>query len=234
MNKITPYKDKLQNIALKLQNVLKKQKIKIFFNNDSFFDYFVKLIVFFNNKFYGTILIYYKPTKNTYLIKKHFHHYNNAIDKIVDSSWNKINYFDIYSFDSNIYEAFVDGSYIANKTGYGSVIYLGNEIKAKISGTISNIKSRQFGGELKSVIETIKWCENNSVKKIRINYDYSGIEKFITGEWKAKNILSKEYVNFILNTSVKIEWRHIKSHTGNIGNNKADLLAQNAAIIKSK
>jgi ribonuclease HI len=81
---------------------------------------------------------------------------------------------------------------------------------------------------LKSVIETLKWCDENNVKKIRINYDYEGIEKFAAGKWKSGNELSKDYVNFIRQTKVEIEWRHIKSHTGNIKNDKADLLAKRA------
>ncbi|MDR1784789.1 MAG: reverse transcriptase-like protein [Endomicrobium sp.] len=224
------YKNELKNKALELQNALKKQNINIFFDNTYFKDYSVKLEISASNKFYGRILIYYKPTRNTYSIKKQL--YTPEIDAIISSEWNKINNFETYSAESNIYEAFVDGSYIAGVTGYGVIIYLGNEIKAEISGTIPNTQFRQFGGELKSVIEAIKWCQNNSVKRVRINYDYQGIERFVSGKWKAKNALSKEYVNFILKAKIEVEWRHIKSHTGNPKNNRADYLAQKAARSK--
>lgn len=225
------YKKELQNKILELQNILKEQNINFFFDNTSFKDYSVKLTISVNDKYCGSILIYYKPTRNTYSMRKQL--YNHEIDTVIDSAWNKINHFETYSAESNIYEAFVDGSYIAGITSYGTVIYLGNEIKAEISGTVSNTQFRQFGGELKSVIETIKWCQNNNVKKIRINYDYQGIEKFASGEWKAKNVLSKEYVNFILKTKIGIEWRHIKSHTGNPKNDRANSLAQKAATKKT-
>ncbi|MDR1511681.1 MAG: reverse transcriptase-like protein [Endomicrobium sp.] len=222
------YRNKLKNKALKLQSTLKKQNIRSFFDDNSFKNYSVKLTIFANNKSCGSILIYYKPTRNTYSIKKQI--YNSEIDTAIDLAWDIVSHFKIYPTESNIYEAFVDGSYISGNTGYGAIIYLGNEIKAEISGTISNTQFRQFGGELKSIIETVKWCQDNNVKKIRINYDYQGIEKFITGEWKAKNDISKEYVNFILKTKIKIEWRHIKSHTGNSRNDKVDSLAQKAAM----
>ncbi|MDR1401258.1 MAG: reverse transcriptase-like protein [Endomicrobium sp.] len=222
------YKSELQNKALELQNMLRKQNVSFFFDSNSFKDYSVKITIFTNNKSCGNILIYYKPTRNTYSIKKQL--YNSEIDTTIDLAWDKINYFGTYSAESNVYEAFVDGSYIAGITGYGTIIYLGNEIKAEISGTISNTQFRQFGGELRSVIEAVKWCQNNNVKKVRINYDYQGIEKFVSGKWKAKNILSKEYVDFILKTKIEIEWRHIKSHTGNPKNDKADFLAQKAAM----
>ena len=116
-------------------------------------------------------------------------------------------------------------------TGYGAVIYLGSELKAQISGTILDVEFRQFGGELRSVIEVLKWCAANKVQKVRINYDYQGIEKFAAGEWKPKNDLSKQYVDFIKNTNINIEWRHIKSHTGNSKNNEADALAKKAAMM---
>jgi ribonuclease HI len=228
--KTTLYKNKLQNKALELQKALEKQNIKVSFGDNSFKDYFVKLNLNAGNISDRSLLIYYKPTKNTYSLKKQLE--DSEIDKILVSAWNKINCFETYSAKSNIYEAFVDGSYISGVTGYGAVIYLGEEIKAEISGTIPDTNFRQFGGELKSVIETIKWCQDNNVKKVRINYDYQGIEKFATGKWKAGNTLSKEYVNFILKTKTEIEWRHIKSHTGNLKNDKADLLAQKAARKK--
>jgi len=225
------YKNELQNKTLELQNALKKQNIKISFDNNSFKDYLVRLNVSINNIFCGNILIYYKPTRNTYSLKKQLR--RREAGAIIDSAWNKINCFETYPAESNIYEVFVDGSYIAGVTGYGAVIYLGEEIKAEISGTVPDAQFRQFGGELKSVVEALKWCQNNNVKKARINYDYQGIEKFASGKWKAKNPLSKEYVNFILKTEIEIEWRHIKSHTGNLKNDKADFLAQKAATHNS-
>ncbi|MDR3256680.1 MAG: reverse transcriptase-like protein [Endomicrobium sp.] len=225
---MTLYKNELQNRALEFQAELKKKNINVSFDDNSFRDYLVKLTTILS----GTILIYYKPTKNTYSLKKQLN--NPKEDKVIDSVWNVINNSEIYSSKSGVYEVFVDGSYISGITGYGAVIYLGDEVKAELSGTISNTEFRQFGGELQSVIETIKWCENKGVKKIRINYDYLGIENFATGKWKAGNILSKKYVDFVFKTKVEIEWRHIKSHTGNRKNDKADYLAKKAAMYNDK
>jgi ribonuclease HI len=182
---------------------------------------------------YGVIYIYYKPTKDTYLLKKKLK--NSRIEEIIDTTWNLMNDCKIYSAKTGIYEAFVDGSFTSGMASYGAIIYLGNKIKAKLFGIIKNkeyIKFRQFIGELKSVTKVIKWCEVNYVKRIRINYDYLGIENFATGTWKARNIISKKYVNFLINTKIKIEWRHIKSHSGNIGNNSVDLLAKKILLIK--
>ncbi|MDR3253808.1 MAG: reverse transcriptase-like protein [Endomicrobium sp.] len=223
---MTLYKNELKSKALELQKALEKQNIYAAFKDDSFKDYLVKLSI--NDG--GSLSIYYKPTKNTYSLKKRLNNYK--IDIIIDSVWNQINGFQIYLAESGIYEAFVDGSYISGITGYGAVIYLGDEVKTELSGTVADTQFRQFGGELKSVIETIKWCQNNGIRKIRINYDYQGIEKFATSEWKAKNDISKEYAAFVLKTETEIEWRHIKSHTGNSRNERADFLARKAATEK--
>jgi ribonuclease HI len=223
-SKSTLCKSELQIRAEELRGSLVKESIDAIFDNDSFRDYLVKIIVKVNGINKGSLFIYYKPTKCTYLLKRQIK--DTQTDSVIDSLWNKINGSETYGANSGIYEAFVDGSYINGTTGYGAIIYLGDEVRAELSGTVSDTKFRQFGGELKSVIETLKWCDENNVGKIRINYDYDGIEKFASGKWKAGNELSKNYVDFIRKTQVIIEWRHIKSHTGNIKNDKADLLAK--------
>jgi ribonuclease HI len=220
----TLYKNSLKNKAWELKKEVNKNGLELIFDNNSFIDYLVEIVVKTKGIIKGSLLLYYKPTKNTYSLKIKIK--DTQVYALIDSLWNKINGFETYSADSGTYEAFVDGSYINGTTGYGAVIYLGEEIKAELSGTIPNTQFRQFGGELESVIETLKWCIENNVETIRINYDYDGIEKFASGKWKAGNEISKAYVDFIRQSNVKVEWRHIKSHTGNIKNDKADLLAK--------
>ncbi|MDR2425672.1 MAG: reverse transcriptase-like protein [Endomicrobium sp.] len=225
------YKKELTIKVLELHSALRNEKVELFFNDESFRDYMLIAEVSKNGQNYGKLLIYYKPSKNTYSIKKQIK--NEKISVIIDNAWNNLNGNSTYDARSGIYEAFVDGSYIAGAAGYGAVIYLGDELKAEITGIILNVEFRQFGGELQSVIEVLKWCFANKVLKVRINYDYQGIEKFATGEWKPKNNLSKEYVSFIKNANINIEWRHIKSHTGNKKNDEADVLAKKAAMSVS-
>jgi ribonuclease HI len=225
VQKTTLYKDELKNKVLELREEFDKKDLEIIFDDNSFKDYLVKIVVKTKKGITkGNLFIYYKPTKGTYSLKRQIK--DVQTDLFIDSLWNRLDGSEIYTAKSGIYEAFVDGSYISGTTGYAAVIYLGDEIKAELSGTVPNTQFRQFAGELKSVIETLKWCDGNNARKIRINYDYEGIEKFASGKWKARNELSKDYVNFIKQTKVEIEWRHIKSHTGNIKNDKADLLAK--------
>jgi len=225
---MTLYNLELREKALALRGKLNNAGITAYFDESSFRDYMVMLEISKDSEKSGKIVIYYKPSKDTYSLKKQLN--NTKTEKIVDEVWEKLSGAENYGAESGIYEAFVDGSYISGVTGYGAVIYCGDELKAKLSGTILDVEFRQFGGELKSVIETIKWCTENRVEKVRINYDYQGIEKFAAGLWKPKNNLSKEYVDFIKNTGIQIEWRHIKSHTGNPKNEEADSLAKKAAL----
>ncbi|MCL2144971.1 MAG: reverse transcriptase-like protein [Endomicrobia bacterium] len=225
------YKNELHSKAVEFQNALRDANIEAFFGDESFRDYLVIIAISKNGVNFGKVSIYYKPSKNTYSIKKQIS--NEDISKITDIVWNNLNGSAAYDAESGVYEAFVDGSYISGVTGYAAVIYLGDELKTRIAGTILDVEFRQFGGELQSVIEVFKWCAANKVSKVRINYDYQGIEKFATGEWKAKNSLSKDYVDFIRKTNMHIEWRHIKSHTGNSKNDEADALAKKAASATS-
>jgi len=225
---MTLCKKEVEKKALQLREMLGSAGVEAYFDDSCFRDYMVAVDISKNSEKSGKVRIYYKPSKDTYSINKQID--NSETEKIIDGAWAKLNGSESYSAESGICEAFVDGSYISGVTGYGAVIYRGDELAAKLSGTILDVEFRQFGGELKSVIETVKWCEENGVEKVRINYDYQGIEKFATGLWKPKNNLSKEYVDFIKNAKVQIEWRHIKSHTGNAKNDEADALAKKAAM----
>lgn len=225
---MTLFKSELITKIIEFSKKLHQCNLDIKYDESSFRDYLLIAQVYTNRQLCGKISMYYKPTKKTFSLKTNIA--NEEIQKIVLKEWDKLNGMDIFDGKSGIYEAFVDGSFISQKTRYASVIYLGNEIKAELCGTIEDTSCRQFGGELKSVIETIKWCRQNNVKQVRINYDYEGIEKFATGKWQAKNTLSKEYVNFIQQVDdVKILWRHVRSHSGNERNNRVDLLAKGDA-----
>jgi ribonuclease HI len=113
------------------------------------------------------------------------------------------------------------------------VIFLGDKKVNEFSGRLDDTSTRQFGGELYSVILVLKWCELNNIDKIRINYDYLGIEYFATGKWQPKSILAQEYKTIIDSSckNIHIIWRKIDSHTGNKKNDLADKLAKAGANL---
>lgn len=57
----------------------------------------------------------------------------------------------------------------------------------------------------------VKWCDKNGYSAIEICYDYLGIEKWATGEWKAKNSLTKKYADFMKENSDKLNISFKKS-----------------------
>ncbi|MDR0823108.1 MAG: hypothetical protein LBN20_04945, partial [Endomicrobium sp.] len=190
---MTLYRKELKNKAGAFVKILNDFDIKASFSDNSFRDYLVIIKADYQGKgiLRTRLNIYYKPTHKSFSLIKRIR--DDKFDKAVLAAWDKLNGFESHSAESGIHEAFVDGSYFDGITGYGAAIYLGDIAKAQLSGTVENTQAHQIGGELKSVIETLKWCEENNVEEIRINYDYIGIEKFAAGSWQAKNELVKEY-----------------------------------------
>lgn len=223
------YKHELEVFGNKFIKILNNNGFISSFDDDSFRDYLLQISL--KNKLIklGKISVYYKPSKKSFSLIT-----TNIKDKesveIINKCWDEINGFKTFKEESGIYEAFVDGSYIDGKTGYGAVIFLGDTKIQEFFGRLDDTSTRQFGGELYSVTLVLKWCELNNIKKIRINYDYLGIEYFATGKWKPKNSLAQEYREIVLSCNVEILWRKIDSHTGNKKNDLADKLAKDGAI----
>ncbi|MBD3182698.1 hypothetical protein GF312_10420 [Candidatus Poribacteria bacterium] len=132
----------------------------------------------------------------------------------------------------NNYHIYVDGSYYENSTGYGAVILKNNKIVDELWGSVPEdmvYKARNVSGELYAVRQVIVWCKKNSVREIDIFYDYKGVKEWVTGDWKAKQDLTREYLDFIRKSGIKIHWHKVESHTGDKWNDRADELARKGA-----
>jgi len=134
----------------------------------------------------------------------------------------------------NQWEAYVDGSYFNHKVGYGAVIIHQNIIRNEMYDLVPKefSHSRQVGGELFAVIQVVKWCQKENLTEITIYFDYWGIQKWATGEWKTNIRLTKNYADFIRNSPIQIHWQKVKSHSGNKWNQLADDLAKKGVILK--
>ena len=88
---------------------------------------------------------------------------------------------------------------------------------------VSEILASMFAIQL--ILQTNKNC------KIVVNYDYSGVEKFINGEWKPKVDISKYYRAWFYSNNLQysVRFNHVKAHTDNKGNNLADVFARNSS-----
>lgn len=133
--------------------------------------------------------------------------------------------------------AYVDGSYDEKigKYAFGCVILTPNGEVIRESGNGDNPESialRNVTGEMLGAMFAVKWCDKNGYSAIKIYYDYTGIEMWVTGEWTAKNELTQKYAEFMRENSKKlnISFQKITAHTGNKYNEEADKLAKAALV----
>lgn len=130
--------------------------------------------------------------------------------------------------------AYIDGSYDNNIKyyGYAGIIFYNNEkTDFAFSGNEANILNhRNVAGEIKASMYVLNYALEKKVKSIEIFYDYMGIEKWATKEWKAKNDFTRFYVDYIddVKRKMNIKFTKVKAHSGNIYNEEVDQLARKA------
>lgn len=117
--------------------------------------------------------------------------------------------------------AYVDGSYNEKtiEAGFGCVLLEKDEVVEELLGSIELNKSdnsRNVEGELQAALEAVRWAVENNYEKITIVYDYNGIEKWVTGEWKTKKQLTRSYAIQMksLKKQIAIDFVKVKSHSG--------------------
>ena len=128
--------------------------------------------------------------------------------------------------------AYIDGSYIQqlSKCSYG-IVYICNGKEYYLKGLVSDpklIALKNVGGELAAAKKTIELALNTGIKHLIVYYDYIGIAKLYYGQWggiRAGTIAFRDYCRSIQD-QIYISFRHIKSHSGNDFNDKADALAK--------
>lgn len=146
---------------------------------------------------------------------------------------NKNQYIDTDSKNDDTYEAYVDGSFDSSNMIYGSgVVILKNgnviETMSKKGENIEYVSMRNVAGEIEGSILAMEYALNNDIKEITIYFDYNGIEKWCTGEWKTNKEGTKYYKQFYddAKKSLKINFRKVEAHTGVEFNELADKLAK--------
>jgi len=158
---------------------------------------------------------------------------NPETHEMIQSFWHEFLYGDILK-NGDIH-GFVDGSYIDGIIGYGAVILKKGIVLHELSGQVNRpeyLQHHQVGGELAAASKVFQWCVENKITQCTIHYDYEGIKKWATGEWKAKKELTQKYQQYVQQLPLDIHWVKVKSHTGNLWNERADCLAKEA--IKGK
>lgn len=132
-------------------------------------------------------------------------------------------------------DVYTDGSYSPLKDGVGwglTMSYTGERFNPlyELNGVIKEptyVALRNVAGELISAMQGIKFAEATGIR-VRIHYDYQGVEKWVTGEWRAKNNVTQTYAHVakeIYNKGL-VEFIKVPAHSGDPGNERADYLAK--------
>ncbi|MGL5152729.1 MAG: viroplasmin family protein [Clostridium sp.] len=135
------------------------------------------------------------------------------------------------------YVAFVDGSYDKNNKVFGSGVVVLNknltDYKTFYEAGYDEWDQWNIVGELEATKLALKKAEETGAKNVAIYHDLKNISLWATGEWKAKNRYTQEYVRFIEDYSqrLNIYFIKVKAHSNeSIYNDLADEAAKNAII----
>lgn len=131
--------------------------------------------------------------------------------------------------------AYVDGSCMVGRIGYGLAVYDGGVESFCESGPVPDrfSRMRQVGGEIYAAMRAVSWANRQGLSEIAIAFDYNGIQKWATGEWKTNLEATREYAAFMREAQVKVTFIKIAAHTGVAGNERADELAKQATITET-
>lgn len=222
------FEGKLRNRAEEFMRALKAAGIEGVIVEDSFRKYAVKVSVS-RDKFLGAAVLYYSPKSDSFSLKTH-ELKDRSMALLLQECWDERS--PLGEQPDSIYEIYVDGSFINGATGYGAVILKDGKVVDELAGAVDASEvndTRQVAGELIAVKETLNWCREHSINEVSIYYDYLGIEKWATRQWKTNQPLTQAYARFVSECPIRIHWHKVDSHTGNRWNDRADALAKKGA-----
>jgi len=138
------------------------------------------------------------------------------------------------------FKIYTDGACSGNPGpgGWGAVIFDKNNTQKNISGNEKNTTNNRM--ELLAAIMALKKIKSGSDVVIYTDSTYvkNGITEWMVNwkknDWKTSNkkpVKNKELWLLLdkLNNYHSIEWKWVKAHAGNLGNERADYLASTAA-----
>lgn len=159
-------------------------------------------------------------------------------DEAVSYIGGQISLFDEPQTDDATAVAYVDGSYRADTAEFAcGVVIFHNSEEHTFSESFSDpalASMRNVAGEIKGAQKAMSYCAENGIKNLDIYYDYEGIEKWCTGEWKTNKEGTIAYKQFydIISKSVNVSFNKVKGHSGDKYNDMADRLAKDALGIE--
>ena len=86
---------------------------------------------------------------------------------------------------------------------YGNID--GQEIRKSGSGSDSaGVAIRNVAGEMLGSMTAVNWAIENKYPAVEIRYDYEGVEKWVTGVWRAKTPLTSKYAAHMQEAGKKV------------------------------
>ena len=132
---------------------------------------------------------------------------------------------------------YVDGSFDKSmeKYSFGCIFLIPGGSIIKESGNGNEPESlaiRNVAGEMLGAMYAAQWALVNGYEFLEFRYDYEGIEKWATGVWKANNVLTQKYAEFMQRKrkQIHISFQKVKAHSGDYYNEQVDKLAKAALI----
>lgn len=131
-------------------------------------------------------------------------------------------------------QAYTDGSFDVKtkRFSYGVVLFY-KENKYTFSEAFFNpelASMRNVAGEIAGARHAMEYCIENNISSLEILYDYEGVEKWCSGEWRANKSGTVAYKNFYdsIKENLNVVFTKVKGHSGNKYNDEADELAKKA------
>ncbi|MCR5499196.1 MAG: reverse transcriptase-like protein [Acetatifactor sp.] len=135
----------------------------------------------------------------------------------------------------NTLTAYVDGSYNDELKRYAfGCVFLppqGGIYLAMGNGeNPDTVSMRNVTGEMLGAMYAVKTAMKNGFTSVDIYYDYEGIEKWVTGDWKAKKDHTKKYAEAMRTwaTQIKVSYHKVTAHAKVEYNELADKTAKRA------
>lgn len=129
--------------------------------------------------------------------------------------------------------AYVDGSYedSIKRYAFGCVFLLDDGRIYTECGSGDNPQSlqhRNVTGEMLGAMYAVRVAMLNGFQAVELRYDYQGIEKWVTGEWRSKTELTQKYAASMRewSKSIKITFTKVAAHTNVRYNELADQMAK--------
>ena len=137
--------------------------------------------------------------------------------------------------ESNLVEAYVDGSYehCIREYGSGVVILKDGEVQKTYSekgNEESLVTMRNVAGEIEAAKLAMSYCLDNNIENLILYFDYEGIEKWCTGVWKTNKTGTIDYKKYYdsIKDKLNVKFVKVKAHSGDKYNEEADKLAKKA------